>query len=69
MVTVRATCHECGDVEMTIAAVTCCFATLQYSFDCPACGRTTVRGTSYRTTIMLAQGGAVDGCLRPRLEP
>ena len=61
MATIRASCPDCGDVEMTTADVTVrvCTADNQgaYTFRCPVCQMTVVKGAEPRTIDLLVASG------------
>jgi predicted RNA-binding Zn-ribbon protein involved in translation (DUF1610 family) len=61
MATIRATCTECGDVQLTTADVTVrmCTTTEQgeYRFQCPACETVVVRSAEPRTIDLLLAAG------------
>ena len=61
MATIRASCEHCGDVELTTADVrvrVCVDDNRgEYSFKCPNCGMTVVRGAEPRTIDLLVASG------------
>lgn len=61
MATIRASCPDCGDVELTTADVrvrVCSFdETGTYSFQCPACRMVVVKGAEPRTIDLLVASG------------
>lgn len=61
MATIRASCGDCGDVELTSADVTVrvCSADSagSYSFACPACGRIVVKAAEPRIVELLVTSG------------
>lgn len=61
MATIRATCGDCGDVEMTTrdVRVRVCSAddTGTYLFRCPTCRRTVVKAAEARTIDLLVASG------------
>lgn len=61
MATIRASCEECGDVELTTAdvAVRVCADDNQgsYSFQCPTCGVIVVKPAEPRTVDLLVASG------------
>lgn len=61
MATIRASCTECGDVELTTAdvQVRICSADDRgtYLFRCPSCSMTTVKGAESRTVDLLVASG------------
>ncbi len=65
MATIRASCETCGDVELTTAdvRVRVCINDNrgEYSFRCPRCGMTVVKGAEPRTIdLLVASGVAMD---------
>lgn len=61
MATIRASCDQCGDVELTTAdvAVRVCNEDNQgsYSFQCPTCGVIVVKPAEPRTVDLLVASG------------
>ena len=61
MATIRASCSDCGDVELTSADVTVrvCSANSEgsYSFSCPTCGRIVVKSAEPRIVELLVTSG------------
>jgi hypothetical protein len=61
MATIRATCGDCGDVELTTAdvQVRVCIedSTGTYSFRCPACGMAVVKPAEPRIVDLLVASG------------
>ncbi|MEZ5203890.1 MAG: hypothetical protein R2701_05800 [Acidimicrobiales bacterium] len=61
MATIRASCSDCGDVELTSADVTVrvCSAdsTGSYSFSCPRCSRIVVKSAEPRIVELLVTSG------------
>jgi hypothetical protein len=61
MATIRASCADCGDVELTSADVTVrvCSANSagSYSFTCPTCGRIVVKSAEPRIVELLVTSG------------
>jgi len=61
MATIRASCETCGDVELTTAdvRVRVCINDNrgEYSFRCPVCGMTVVKGAEPRTIDLLVASG------------
>ncbi len=61
MATIRASCHDCGDVELTTADVNVrvCSADNQgtYAFRCPYCSMTVVKPAEPRTIDLLVASG------------
>ena len=61
MATIRASCNECGDVELTTAdvRVRVCLDTGdgEYSFRCPICAMTIVKSAENRTIDLLVASG------------
>jgi len=65
MATIRASCETCGDVELTTADVRvrlCADDSRgEYSFRCPDCAMTVVKGAEPRTIdLLIASGVQVD---------
>lgn len=65
MATIRASCETCGDVELTTAdvKVRVCINDNrgEYSFRCPQCSMTVVKGAEPRTIdLLVASGVAMD---------
>ena len=61
MATIRATCHQCGDVELTTADVTVWVNAIDhkgtYSFVCPDCELTIAKPAEPRTIDLLLASG------------
>jgi hypothetical protein len=61
MATIRASCTECGDVELTTAEVTVRICTGDnrgtYSFRCPTCRMIVVKAAETRTIDLLVASG------------
>ncbi len=61
MATIRASCGDCGDVELTSADVTVrvCSANSagSYSFPCPSCSRIVVKAAEPRIVELLVTSG------------
>lgn len=61
MATIRASCENCGDVQLTTADVTVrmCVSTDEgeYRFECPACADLVVRHAEQRTIDLLLAAG------------
>lgn len=61
MATIRASCENCGDVQLTTADVTVrmCVSTDEgeYRFECPACAELVVRHAEQRTIDLLLAAG------------
>ena len=61
MATIRASCYDCGDVELTTADVHVRVCTLDnqgtYSFRCPLCTMTVVKPAEPRTVDLLVASG------------
>lgn len=61
MATIRASCSDCGDVELTSADVTVrvCSANSagSYSFECPTCARIVVKAAEPRIVELLVTSG------------
>jgi len=61
MATIRASCENCGDVQLTTADVTVrmCVSTEEgeYRFECPACADLVVRHAEQRTIDLLLAAG------------
>jgi len=72
MATIRASCPDCGDVEMTTADVTVrvCTADNQgaYTFRCPECRMTVVKGAEPRTIDLLEASGVTVATWSPPAE-
>jgi len=65
MATIRATCHTCGDVELTTTDVSVWVNAIDhkgtYSFECPECRATVVKPAEPRTIdLLLASGVAYE---------
>jgi hypothetical protein len=72
MATIRASCTDCGDVELTTAEVKVrvCTADNQgtYSFRCPLCMMTVVKSAEPRTVDLLVASGVAYSTWSPPLE-
>lgn len=72
MATIRASCSDCGDVELTTAdvRVRVCTADNQgtYSFRCPICAMTVVKSAEPRTVDLLVASGVAYSTWSPPLE-
>ena len=72
MATIRASCAECGDVELTTAdvRVRVCTADNQgtYAFRCPVCLMTVVKPAEPRTVDLLVASGVTYETCAPPLE-
>jgi hypothetical protein len=72
MATIKASCADCGDVELTTAdvKVRVCTADSQgsYSFRCPRCRMTTVKPAEPRTVDLLVASGVAYSTWSPPLE-
>lgn len=72
MATIRASCTDCGDVELTTAEVKVrvCTADNQgtYSFRCPVCMMTVVKPAEPRTVDLLVASGVAYSTWSPPLE-
>jgi hypothetical protein len=72
MATIRASCSDCGDVELTTAdvRVRVCTADNQgtYSFRCPVCAMTVVKPAEPRTVDLLVASGVAYSTWSPPLE-
>jgi hypothetical protein len=72
MATIRASCADCGDVELTTAdvRVRVCTADNQgsYSFRCPVCRMTVVKPAEPRTVDLLVASGVAYETWTPPLE-
>lgn len=67
MATIRATCHDCGDVELTVADVHVRVNAGDhqgtYAFTCPHCATLIVKPAESRTIdLLLASGVAYELC-------
>lgn len=65
MATIRASCPECGDVDLTVAQVrvVVCSTNNQgaYAFECPSCGLRVIKETQpHVIDVLLASGVALD---------
>lgn len=81
MARVRATCDECGDVELAISGVSVRICRDRdegtYQFDCPVCSQSHENAASRRTLDLLAASGAevsfwstpVERILNPNIGP
>jgi hypothetical protein len=72
MATIRASCFDCGDVELTTADVHVRVCTLDnqgtYSFRCPMCTMTVVKPAEPRTVDLLVASGVSYSTWSPPLE-
>ena len=72
MATIRASCPDCGDVELTTAdvSVRVCTADNQgtYLFRCPLCSMTVVKSAEPRTVDLLVASGVAYTTWSPPLE-
>ncbi len=72
MATIRASCFDCGDVELTTADVHVRVCTLDnqgtYSFRCPMCMMTVVKAAEPRTVDLLVASGVTYSTWSPPLE-
>jgi len=72
MATIRASCGDCGDVELTTADVHVRVCTLDahstYSFRCPVCMMTVVKPAESRTVDLLVASGVSYETWAPPLE-
>ena len=72
MATIRASCFDCGDVELTTADVHVRVCTLDnqgtYSFRCPMCTMTVVKPAEPRTVDLLVASGVAYSTWSPPLE-
>jgi hypothetical protein len=72
MATIRASCGDCGDVELTTADVHVRVCTLEdqstYSFRCPVCMMTVVKPAEARTVDLLVASGVSYETWAPPLE-
>jgi len=72
MATIRASCSECGDVELTTADVHVRVCTLDnqgsYLFRCPRCSMTVVKPAEQRTIDLLVASGVSYEMWTPPLE-
>jgi hypothetical protein len=72
MATIRASCGECGDVELTTADVHVRVCTHDsqstYSFRCPVCTMTVVKPAESRTVDLLVASGVSYETWAPPLE-
>jgi len=72
MATIRASCFDCGDVELTTADVQVRVCTLDsqgtYSFRCPMCLMTVVKPAEPRTVDLLVASGVAYSTWSPPLE-
>ena len=61
MTTIKATCHSCGEVELTSADVTlmvCSYAPLSYyTFECTSCGSQVRKPADDHVVSLLLSGG------------
>jgi predicted RNA-binding Zn-ribbon protein involved in translation (DUF1610 family) len=70
MATIRATCQDCGDVELTTSDVHVRVNAVDhqgtYAFTCPRCGTLVVKPAEPRTIdLLLASGVAYELCAPP----
>lgn len=72
MATIRASCFDCGDVELTTADVRVRVCTIDnqgtYSFRCPHCAMTVVKPAEPRTVDLLVASGVAYSTWTPPLE-
>jgi hypothetical protein len=72
MATIRATCHTCGDVELSTADVSVCVNAVDhrgtYSFVCPSCASVVVKPAEPRTIDLLLASGVAYELTAPPLE-
>ena len=72
MATIRASCFDCGDVELTTADVHVRVCTTDnqgtYSFRCPMCMMTVVKTAEPRTVDLLVASGVSYSTWSPPLE-
>jgi hypothetical protein len=72
MATIRASCEQCGDVELTTDDVQVRVCTLDnqgtYSFRCPDCAMTVVKPAETRTVDLLVASGVAYSTWSPPLE-
>ncbi len=72
MATIRASCFDCGDVELTTSDVHVRVCTLDnqgtYSFRCPMCLMTVVKPAEPRTVDLLVASGVAYSTWSPPLE-
>lgn len=72
MATIRASCFDCGDVELTTGDVHVRVCTLDnqgtYSFRCPMCTMTVVKTAEPRTVDLLVASGVSYSTWSPPLE-
>lgn len=72
MATIRASCFDCGDVELTTDDVQVRVCTLDnqgtYSFRCPSCLMTVVKPAEPRTVDLLVASGVAYSTWSPPLE-
>jgi hypothetical protein len=72
MATIRASCGECGDVELTTGDVHVRVCTLDnqgtYLFRCPMCAKTVVKAAETRTIDLLVASGVSYEMWSPPLE-
>lgn len=72
MATIRASCFDCGDVELTTDDVHVRVCTLDnqgtYSFRCPTCSMTVVKPAEPRTVDLLVASGVAYSTWSPPLE-
>lgn len=72
MATIRASCGDCGDVELTTSDVHVRVCTLDnqgtYLFRCPQCAMTVVKSAEARTIDLLVASGVTYETWTPPLE-
>ncbi|MCU0271384.1 MAG: hypothetical protein MUF83_22460 [Acidimicrobiales bacterium] len=72
MATIRASCYDCGDVELTTSDVQVRVCTIDnqgtYSFRCPHCEMTVVKPAEPRTVDLLVASGVAYSTWSPPLE-
>ena len=72
MATIRASCAECGDVELTTADVTVRVCTADnggaYTFRCPSCRMIVVKQAESRTIDLLVASGVAVSTWDPPVE-
>lgn len=72
MATIRATCQQCGDVELTTSDVTVWVNAVDhkgtYSFLCPGCDATVVKPAEPRTIDLLLASGVAYELSAPPVE-
>ena len=72
MATIRASCNDCGDVELTTGDVRVRVCTIDnqgsYSFRCPSCRMAVVKSAEPRTVDLLVASGVAYTTWSPPLE-